>query len=212
MSDQSERRVLLAASEITTTVEKLADQIATDGGEEMFESYLLLVCVLESARFFAQDLQNALYERGLSTHLEYVSASSYGADTVSNGKPRYELSQSLAATITDKNVLVVEDMIDTGITLAGLVQLLQVLEPKSLNVTVLLQKLKEACDIGAQVYVGEAIPDLWVDGFGIDSAGKNRELEDIWAVLRSEADVRHWEEYRNRQHNRLLTHDQVVTA
>lgn len=201
-----ERQVLLTANKIEVIVYKLAEQISSDVGQQSAEDYLLLICVLESARRFAQELQVALYDHGVSTKLDYISASSYGKGTVSSGKPTYELSTTLAAEANEKAVLIVDDMIDTGITLALLVELIRTFKPLLIAVAVLIIKDKEFCNILAdKLYKGESTPDLWVDGHGIDSGGKNRELDDVWAVLQDEHDLQKLLSYR--VHHETLNSD-----
>lgn len=194
-----ERRVLLTAAEIAQRVKSLAAEIAAEIALQNAGEPLVLVCVLESARIFTKDLQKSLEVLGVETKVLNVSASSYGNGTESNGDPTYSLPQNMAAEIKGRKVLVVDDMIDTGTTLQRLVELLHALEPASVNVAVLLEKIKQACEIAAKIFVGFRIPDLWVDGYGIDTGGENRELEHIVAVLLKQHDMQLYNEFRAQQ-------------
>lgn len=204
MAFKAERRVLLTNIEIKARIADLAQEIARDFNAKnpqdpattSFEKCLMLVCVLQSALPFAQALQYELYQQGVSTQLEFVEASSYGEGMESTGNPVYSIEDQLKQQITNADVLVVEDMIDSGTTLFGLVALLLTLSPKSLKVAVLLKKIRKSVDIGLKPYVGFLIPNLWVDGFGIDSANLNRELKEIWAFLQTRSQYFRWAKFR----------------
>ncbi len=178
------QEVLLYHHEITARIKSMADEIAKDfkeqsAGEDNPE--LILLCVLYSAAVFAEHLQEQLLRRGVNVKIENVKASSYEG-MESTGKPEITFHFN-EKELAGKRVLVVEDMIDTGITLDALMQVLQELEPSSLHIAVLLKKIKEAVAQISAKYVGFEIPDLWVHGFGIDTDGFFRDLLDIMAVI-----------------------------
>lgn len=200
MAFSPERKILITSEEIASRIANLAQLIARDfltkeSDTPSFERCLMLLCVLQSALPFAQALQYELYQQGVATQLEFINASSYGMAMESSGKPVYFIADDLKQNIAGKDILVVKE-IDRGTTLDGIVKLLQTLFPKSLNVTVLLKKIRESADIGVRPYIGLRIPDLWVDGFGIDSANHNRELKDIWAFLQTRTQLIQWAKFR----------------
>lgn len=203
MDGEQRREVLIRADEIATQIRQLALEIAkttreTDGQNEntAFENCIVLLCVLDSAFVFASALRAQLQKLGVFSEMAFVDISSYGAGTESNGNPRIEFKGGALDKIKNRRVWVVEDMIDSGNTLKFLIELLQSLDLTSLNVVVLLQKIRESCDIGLEALVGFLIPYLWVDGYGIDTNEMNRELVDIWAVLLNIDNERLWSEFR----------------
>ncbi len=203
MAFERRREILLTSDQIAVIIRHLAIEIAADFNErtkdadetDPFAKCLMLLCVLESARTFAYALQDELNILGVHTQMEMVTVSSYKDDTVTNGEPEITIDPNLATRIEDREVLIIEDMIDTGTTLKALITLIRSLNPQNINVAVLLEKIKEASEIGLRPFVGIRIPDLWADGFGIDSAGKNRELEDIWVELLNEKQEALWQDF-----------------
>ena len=112
--------------------------------------------------------------------IDFMSVSSYGDGTESSG--RIKIMKDLDDPIKDKNVLVVEDIIDSGRTLSHLLSFLQVREPKSLKLCTLLDKPdRRVVDVTVD-YVGKEIPDLFVVGYGLDYAQKYRNLPYIGVV------------------------------
>ncbi len=185
MATFPKRQILLTAEELGLQIIALAKEIAAKIKLKSDE-ILLLVCVLESAHVFANKLREELSKIGVKTDLEFITSKSYNG-MESNGHPIITFSETLKdklnQSLKNRQILIIEDMIDTGATLANLVSLILTFEPASVNVAVLLQKIRNACDIGLQPFVAFRIPNLWVDGFGIDTNQKNRELPDLWAVL-----------------------------
>lgn len=203
MAFKARREILLNEKEITARIGTLAQEIAKDFQQETsdtttppFERCLILLCVLQSALPFTLALEARLNQLGIKTETQFIKASSYGTEMKSNGKPSYDISEAVQNKITSNEVMITEDMIDSGITLVGLVEVVKGLKPSSLHVAVLLEKIREALDIGVTPYVGFRIPNLWVDGFGIDSANKNRELPEVWAFLRSYSEYVQWLQFR----------------
>lgn len=198
------REVLIPESHITRAVHLTAGRVA-DRHRRKFgvAERLVLLGVLKSAAFFTTDLMRGVEKQGVSTQLDFVQASSYGEGTESSGEPILTWT-SHPETLRNRHVLLVEDMIDTGTTLSVLIPLILDLEPSSLHVVVLLQKDKKddvQPQFQAQVDSVFQIPDLWVDGYGIDTANKHRGLSDIWATLRTRQEQASWKEYRSRNYS-----------
>lgn len=164
---------LFSATEIQDKVRLLADEIRKDyRGEEV-----LLLGVLKGSFHFLSDLSRMLAD--MST-VDFVQVSSYGDQKSSSGV--VQIRKDLDTNIEGKDVLIVEDIIDTGATLAHLRELLGTRRPKSLKVVALLSK-PEARKHKTQVeYVGFEIPNEFVVGYGLDYGERYRNLPYI-AVL-----------------------------
>lgn len=167
---------LLSEKQIQVRVAELARQIQAD-----YEgSSILLVGVLKGSFLFLADLVRAL---GEDVEVDFVQTSSYGDDTSSSGVVR--ITKDLDINIEGRDVLLVEDILDSGLTLSHLRDLLGTRRPSSLKVVTLLRK-PEAQRYGAQAeYVGFDIPDRFVVGYGLDHAQRYRNLPYI-AVLQQE--------------------------
>lgn len=172
-----EMRVLIGASEIAQRVKEMGEQISRDYGDEE----VLLVCVLRGAAIFAADLARHLSVNDVV--LDFISVSSYGAATSSSGVVRF--LKDLEESVEGRHVLVVEDIVDTGLTLKYLLENLQSRQPRSLKSCTLLDKpSRRRVPIEAD-YCGFSIDDLFVVGYGLDYAQKYRQLPDI-CVLQGE--------------------------
>ena len=135
------------------------------------EQDLLLVCVLKGAAFFLTDFARKL---SIPSELEFMAVSSYGASTSSSGVVR--ILKDLDRDIAGRNVLIVEDIIDSGLTLSWLIRNLEGRNPASLNVVTLLRKpevVKADIDL---LDVGFDIPNEFVIGYGLDYAERYRDL------------------------------------
>lgn len=146
-------------------------------GQEIMEHYqaiegpLVLIGVLKGSIIFLADLCRAI---DLPLELEMMGVSSYGEATTSSGEVR--IVQDLARPIKDKNVLIVEDIYDTGLTLKYLVENLRAREPRSIEICTLLKKATAAqVDIKLD-FIGFNIPDEFVVGYGLDIAERLRNL------------------------------------
>jgi hypoxanthine phosphoribosyltransferase len=164
---------LISAERIAVRVRELGDTITRDyEGRE-----LILVGVLKGAWVFLADL---VRELRVAVSCEFVRVSSYGMGTETSGQP--QLLLDVASSLAGKHVLVVDDILDTGISLAWLLEHLQRQAPASLRVCVLLDKpSRRRVDITAD-YVGFEIPDVFVVGYGIDWAERYRELPYVGGV------------------------------
>lgn len=160
-------RVLLGAGELQARVAQLGAEIARDyAGRD-----LLLVCVLKGAIFFLADLMRSVE---LPLEIDFMAISSYGASTDSSGVVR--ILKDLDASIEGRDVLIVEDIIDSGLTLSYLVRTLQGRKPASLEICALLTKpARRRADVPVR-YVGFEIPDEFVIGYGLDYAERYRNL------------------------------------
>ncbi|CEI73841.1 MULTISPECIES: hypoxanthine phosphoribosyltransferase [Romboutsia] len=165
--------VLLTEEQIAKKVEEIAKQIEKDfKGEE-----LLVVGILKGASVFVSDLIRKI---DLDVNIDFMSVSSYGKSTESSGVVK--ILKDLDVNIEGKNVLVVEDIIDSGLTLSKLVDVLQTRNPKTLKLCTLLDKPERRKANIPVDYVGFTIEDNFIVGYGIDWAEKYRNLPYIGIV------------------------------
>jgi hypoxanthine phosphoribosyltransferase len=159
--------VLVSEGQIADKIAELAKQIETDyAGREV-----LLVGVLKGAVMVMADLARALT---LPVSMEFMAVSSYGSSTSSSGVVR--ILKDLDRDIAGRDVLVVEDIIDSGLTLSWLLRNLRSRQPSSIEVLALLRK-PEAAQVQVPVkYMGFDIPSVFVVGYGLDYAERYREL------------------------------------
>jgi hypoxanthine phosphoribosyltransferase len=169
--------VLIGREELQQRVAELGARISSDyEGDE-----LVLVGVLKGAVFFMADLARHIT---VPVALDFMAVSSYGSSTDSSGVVR--ILKDLDTTIEGRHVLVVEDIIDSGLTLSYLMKNLRSRRPASLEICALLTKpSRRRVDIVCR-YVGFEIPDVFVVGYGLDLAERYRTLEYV-ASLRDEA-------------------------
>jgi hypoxanthine phosphoribosyltransferase len=165
--------VLIDEAALRQRIEELGEEISADyDGREV-----LLVGVLKGAVFFMADLMRQL---SLPCEIDFMAISSYGEGTDSSGVVR--ILKDLDSNITGRHVLVVEDIIDTGLTLSYLMRNLGAREPESLEVCSLLVKHgRRESDVPVK-YVGFEIPNRFVVGYGLDFAERYRNLPHV-AVL-----------------------------
>ncbi|KAA0024398.1 hypoxanthine phosphoribosyltransferase [Antrihabitans cavernicola] len=166
--------VLITEDQIQAKVAELADDIAKRYPVDAPEGDLLLVGVLKGAIFFMTDLARAL---PIPTQLEFMAVSSYGSSTSSSGVVR--ILKDLDKDIAGRHVLIVEDIIDSGLTLSWLMRNLSSRNPASLQVVALLRKpdaVKTELDVAN---VGFDIPNEFVVGYGLDYAERYRDLRYI---------------------------------
>jgi len=161
--------ILIGEEELQSRVQELADMVSEKYADS--EQDLLLVCVLKGAAFFLTDFARKL---SIPSELEFMAVSSYGASTSSSGVVR--ILKDLDRDIAGRNVLIVEDIIDSGLTLSWLIRNLEGRNPASLNVVTLLRKpevVKADIDL---LDVGFDIPNEFVIGYGLDFAERYRDL------------------------------------
>jgi hypoxanthine phosphoribosyltransferase len=165
--------MLVTSEEIQDKVRELGERITEDyQGED-----LLLVGILRGAVVFLSDLMRHLE---LTCEIDFMDVSSYGAETTTSGVVR--ILKDLEENITGRHVLIVEDIIDTGLTLSYLTRILGARKPASLEICTLLSKpSRRQANIDVK-YLGFEVPDEFVVGYGIDFAGRYRNLRDIRAL------------------------------
>jgi hypoxanthine phosphoribosyltransferase len=165
------KSVLLTEQQIRTRTRELGEQVARDYSEIGGDQDLLLVTVLKGAVMFVTDLARTI---PLPTQLEFMAVSSYGSSTSSSGVVR--ILKDLDRDIHDRDVLIVEDVVDSGLTLSWLLRNLAARHPRSLRVCALLRKPEAVrADVGI-AYVGFDIPNEFVVGYGLDYAERYRDL------------------------------------
>ena len=159
--------ILIGAEELQAKVAELGRQISEDyQGRD-----LLLICLLRGAVVFLSDLIRAI---DIPLEIDFMAISSYGSSTESSGVVR--LVMDLRSTITDRNVLVVEDIVDSGRTLAYILDNLRTRRPADIKVCALLSKPSRR-EVQVKLdYLGFEIPNRFIVGYGLDYAERYRNL------------------------------------
>lgn len=163
-------RVLISAEKIAERVRELGAEIDADYPE----SRIYLVGILKGAFIFHADLARAIQR---PVHLDFIGISSYGKNKTTSGQVR--LTRDLDVSIEGMDVLIVEDIVDSGITLSYLKQVLEQRRPKSVRIVTLLDKPDRRLRPVEVKYVGFRIPDEFVVGYGLDFAEDYRNLRDV---------------------------------
>ena len=166
-------RVLLSEEEVDARIKQIAEKISKDyAGKELH-----LICVLKGGVFFTCELAKRLK---VPVSMDFMSVSSYGSDTKSSGV--IKIVKDLDDSIKGKDVLVVEDIVDSGRTLSYLLELLKGRGPKSMALCTLLDKPeRRVVDVNVD-YTGFQIPDEFVVGYGLDYDQRYRNLPYIGVV------------------------------
>lgn len=165
--------VLISEQDVEKRIQELAEQITKDyDGKEVH-----LICVLKGSIFFTCELAKRI---PLPVTFDFMSVSSYGNETVSSG--RVKIVKDLDEAIEGKNVIVIEDIIDSGRTLSYLMDLLKVRKPESLKLCTLLDKPDRRVTEVSVDYTGFVIPDKFVIGYGLDYMQKYRNLPYIGVI------------------------------
>ncbi len=164
---ESNIRILISEKDIKQRVKELAEQISEDYRGRSVH----IICILKGSIFFACDLMKKI---DIPVTIDFMAVSSYGDDTISSGRVR--IVKDLDESISGKDVIIVEDIIDSGNTLSYLSELLGARGPASLNVCSLLDKPeRRVTDVDVK-YVGFEIPDEFVIGYGLDYKQRYRNL------------------------------------
>jgi hypoxanthine phosphoribosyltransferase len=163
-------RVLIPAEKIQARIQELAAQIDKDYPE----GNLYVVGILKGAFMFLADLVRAVQR---PTRVEFIGISSYGKAKSTSGEVK--LTKDLDTVVEGADLLVVEDIVDTGVTLSYLVHLLQQRKPRSVRIAALLDKPERRLRPVQVAYVGFTIPDKFVVGYGLDYAEDYRNLPDV---------------------------------
>jgi len=166
-------RVLITAAALQARVRELGREISLHYGDRV----PVLVGVLKGAVVFLADLMRAV---DVAVECDFIALSSYGAASRSSGIVK--LTADLSASVEGRDVLIVEDIVDTGRTLAYLQRNLETRQPRSVRVCALLDKVSRRAVPVTIHHVGFPIPDEFVVGYGLDHAGRYRNLPHI-AVL-----------------------------
>ena len=161
------KQVLLTKEQIAKRVEEMGKQITADyEGKD-----LIVVVLLKGAAWFATDLTRAI---NLPLRVDFMVASSYGNGTSTTGNVKVKLDVS--ENIAGKHVLLIDDIIDSGVTFAAISDMLRQNKPASLKTVALCDKAERRINGMEADYVGFKIPDEFVVGFGLDYAGDYRNL------------------------------------
>ncbi len=170
---ESQLKILHSRDTIATQVKRLADEISSDfSGEDV-----LLICVLKGSFLFFADLV-----REISTPLvvDFVRLASYGSETQSSGI--VEIRKDVEMSLKNKNVIIVEDIIDSGLTIETLYHRLEQRNPKSLKVCTLIDKRgRREVEFEAE-YIGFTMEDGFIIGYGLDLDERYRNLSEIYLV------------------------------
>jgi hypoxanthine phosphoribosyltransferase len=173
MRDPQIGEILVQPDDLKRKVREIGEQISIDYAERD----LLLVCVLKGAVFFLADLMRAI---DIPCEVDFMAVSSYGSETDSSGVVR--ILKDLDRPIAGRDVLIVEDIVDSGLTLQYLLRNLGAREPGSLEVCALLTKPDRRKVELPTRYVGFEIPDKFAIGYGLDAAERYRNLPYVAAL------------------------------
>jgi hypoxanthine phosphoribosyltransferase len=164
---------LLSREQIDSIVKKLAEQISRDYREKE----LILVCILKGAFMFLSDLVRHLQ---IPVRIDFVRLASYGAEMKTCG--RIEITKDVELPVEGRDVLIIEDIVDSGRTLLFLKDRLTLANPRSVKICALLDK-KARREVEIEVdYLGREVDDVFVVGYGIDFNESYRSLPEIYYV------------------------------
>jgi hypoxanthine phosphoribosyltransferase len=166
----SELTPLLSRQDIDRRIAEMGAQITGEyAGRQVH-----LICILKGASLFLADLSRAI---DLHVSIDFMAVSSYGKGTKTTGEVR--ITKDLDAAIQNMDVIIVEDIVDTGLTLNYLRNLLENRGPRSLKIATLLDKPSRRIQPVTVEYIGFTIPDAFVVGYGLDYAERYRNLRDV---------------------------------
>jgi hypoxanthine phosphoribosyltransferase len=163
-------RVLLSSQQIQARIREMGAQISRDYPH----GNLHFICILKGACFFLTDLARAMHR---DVFVDFMGISTYGKGKTSSGEVK--VTKDLDISLEGADVLIVEDIVDSGVTLNYLMHLMEQRRPKSLRIATLLDKPERRQRPVAVSYVGFRIPDKFVVGYGLDFDEKYRNLDDI---------------------------------
>jgi hypoxanthine phosphoribosyltransferase len=170
VAGQAKLKVLIRRAAIQKRVREVAQQITKDFKGERVH----IIGVLKGACIFLSDL---VREISLDTSIDFIAVSSYGKGKQSSGQVR--VLKDLDSSIEGLNVVLVEDILDTGVTLSYLIRVMQQRRPKVLHIAALLDKPSRRIKEVKAHYVGFTIPNEFVVGYGLDYAERYRNLKDV---------------------------------
>ena len=163
-------RVLIPSEKIQARIRELGEQISADYPD----GNLHMICILKGACFFLTDLARAMKR---DVFVDFMGISTYGKGKTSSGEVK--VTKDLDISIEGADVLIVEDIVDSGVTLNYLMHVLEQRKPRSIRIAALLDKPERRLRPIHANYVGFQIPDEFVVGYGLDYAEKYRNLDDI---------------------------------
>ncbi len=164
---QDVEQILYTEEDLRRRIRELGAQIAADYAGRT----PMLVSVLRGSYIFMADLTRAI---DLDLTVDFMAVSSYGAGTVSSGQ--VEIKKDLSDSIEDRDLIIVEDILDSGNTLYYLMDVLRARKPASIRICTLMDKPKRRVKPITADYVGFTIPDAFIVGYGLDYAEKYRNL------------------------------------
>lgn len=167
------KEILIRQSEIARRVQELADEISRDyAGEE-----ILMIGVLKGAFIFMADLVRAM---SISCQTDFIRAASYGAGSESSGN--IVITKDVDLEVKGRDILIIEDIVDTGLTLKHIVDKLKLRHPKSIKVCAFLDKRKRRKVPFEADYVGFTMDDGFIVGYGLDFSEQYRFLPDVYVI------------------------------
>ena len=163
-------RVLISAEKIQARIRELGDQISRDYPD----GNLHVICILKGATFFMTDLVRAMKR---DVFVDFMGISTYGQSKTSSGEVK--VTKDLDISLEGADVLIVEDIVDSGVTLNYLMHVIEQRKPRSIRIAALLDKPERRLRPVHVSYVGFQIPDQFVVGYGLDYAEKYRNLDAV---------------------------------
>jgi hypoxanthine phosphoribosyltransferase len=172
-------KTLISEEKLQAKIKELGERLSKDYAGKQ----LICVCVLKGAVIFLADLIRNISPE-VDVRIDFLAISSYGASTKSSGV--VQIQKDLSTDIYGKNVLIIEDIVDTGLSLKYIKSLLLERKPQSLAICVLLDKPDRRKETVKVEYTGFTIPDEFVIGYGLDYAGMFRHLPAVFVAEPSE--------------------------
>jgi hypoxanthine phosphoribosyltransferase len=163
-------RVLISSEQIQARIREMGEQISKDYPN----GNLHMICILKGACFFLTDLARAMKR---DVFVDFMGISTYGKGKTSSGEVK--VTKDLDISLEGADVVIVEDIVDSGVTLTYLLHVLEQRKPRSLHIAALLDKPERRLRPVQVKYVGFQIPDEFVVGYGLDYAEKYRNLDAI---------------------------------
>ncbi len=163
-------RVLISAEKLQSRIREMGEEISRD----YCDGNLHLICILKGAVFFLTDLARAIQR---DVFVDFMGISTYGKGKTTSGEVK--VTKDLDISLEGADVLIVEDIVDSGVTLNYLIHVLEQRKPRSLRIAALLDKPERRLRPVVASYVGFRIPDQFVVGYGLDYDEKYRNLDDI---------------------------------
>jgi hypoxanthine phosphoribosyltransferase len=163
-------KVLISSEQIQARIKELGEKISADYPT----GNLHMICILKGAVFFMTDLVRAMTR---DVYVDFMGISTYGKGKTSSGEVK--VTKDLDISLEGADVLIVEDIVDSGVTLNYLMHVLDQRRPRSIRIAALLDKPERRLRPVHVSYVGFPIPDQFVVGYGLDYAEKYRNLDDI---------------------------------